>query len=233
MLMLILAGTAAFAAESAELDMNRTGSVHITMNDAVSGLAVGGGSLTMYQVADVTWTNEGPSYIYTAEFEKCDIDLGDLSDTSLSENLGIYVAENAIRGTTIGIADDGMADFSELALGLYLFVQDEAADGYQAISSFLISVPMDVNGSWVYDVDATPKMERLTASSAESEEKTGTSSTPSGDTVVVNTGSSVADSTLPQTGMLLAPIAALAIVGVLLFAIGWRLVNTRERKYAA
>lgn len=52
------------------------------------------------------------------------------------------------------------ADFTGcgIALGLYLVVQTENSKGYEAINSFLVSLPMADESGWLYTVDATPKV---------------------------------------------------------------------------
>ena len=86
-------------------------------------------------------------------------------------------------------------------------VQTKAANGYEAVKPFLVSVPMNENGTYAYDVDATPKMSTLT-------ETEPTHSTPTTPTTSV-------EPTLPQTGQLSWPVPVLAMFGLLLFSIGW------------
>lgn len=56
------------------------------------------------------------------------------------------------------ISDLGVAEFDDLEVGLYLVVQTTAAENYNVINPFLVSVPIQENGSYVYDVDALPKV---------------------------------------------------------------------------
>lgn len=56
------------------------------------------------------------------------------------------------------VDEEGYADFTKLPQGLYLVMQTEASHGYEAIKPFLVSIPLPDGDSWIYDVDATPKV---------------------------------------------------------------------------
>lgn len=191
-------------AEGEWIDLSRTGSISVTMKNK-SGKAVAGGELTIYQVAAVTENDGNLSYTYTNGFEACGIDLGDLTASTLPGKLQEKLSANAAK-TAVTVDKDGVARFSDLPLGLYLVVQTKAATGYNKVSSFLVSVPLTENGAYIYDVDATPKVQVYTETPA-------TPSTPSTPTTP----------RLPQTGQLDWPIPVLSVLGVLLFALGWRL----------
>lgn len=62
------------------------------------------------------------------------------------------------------IGSDGTAAADGLALGLYLVMQDQPAEGYEPIAPFLVSVPMwdETAGAYLYTVDAAPKLGGLT-----------------------------------------------------------------------
>lgn len=81
-------------------------------------------------------------------------------------------------------------------------MQKQAAEGYDAIQPFLVTVPIMENGQYVYDVDAHPK-----AGTASRK----TTQTPPAQEVL---------SALPQTGQLNWPVPVLAVIGVVLVAAG-------------
>lgn len=202
--------TAAFAQET--IDLSKTGSITLTMQDSKKK-PVSGGELTLYQVATVVENDGDLSYAYTNGFENCGVELGDLSASTLAADLQKKLSANAEK-TTVTIGTDGVAKFENLPLGLYLVVETKAATGYNAVSSFVVSVPMTENGEYVYDVNATPKLSTVT-------EKPSTPNTPSTPTTPK----------LPQTGQLDWPIPVLAVAGVLLCALGFRL--RRDNKHEA
>ena len=88
------------------------------------------------------------------------------------------------------------------------------------MNPFLVSIPMSVNGTEEYDVDAGAKMALTPAGTNDNE--------PNGDNGGGNsggggTGSNGNGSVLPQTGQLKWPIPPLTIAGLLLFSLGWYL----------
>lgn len=111
----------------------------------------------MYKVADVARTNGDLHFVYTADFTGCGIALGDLTDSTLASRLEAKLPARA-AGTTHKISEQGIVSFDALPLGLYLVVQTENSKGYEAINSFLVSLPMADESGWLYTVDATPKV---------------------------------------------------------------------------
>ncbi len=193
-------------------DLSRKGSVSVSFQD--KGTAVSGGELCLYPIAYAFDEDGDFVYEYTNGLENCEIELGNLEDSSLASRLETALPDDA-KKTALTVGSNGKAVFTDLTPGLYLLKQTKAAEGYEMISSFLISVPEKEGESWIYDLDASPKMETL-SKTGESSKKT--SKTPTGKTA----------STLPQTGQLNWPIPILAIAGLSLLLIGREL--SREKK---
>ncbi|MCD8053559.1 MAG: LPXTG cell wall anchor domain-containing protein [Lachnospiraceae bacterium] len=218
----------AFAAEV--IDADRTGSISVTMQDA-SGTVVEGGSLALYQVAvvyvDETLQN---SYELTEDFTDSGVDLDELSDEALAETLEAYADSEALDAyQTAEIGEDGAAVFTELPVGIYLVVQTEAADGYELVSSFVVTVPLSSDGTLIYDVDASPKVEAAeeipeaaTVEETTEEETTEADETPDDETEVKKS------SVLPQTGAILWPIALMAGGGFVLLCAGGMLTFRKK-----
>ena len=133
------------------------GSIHITLYDNANNKALSGGQLTVYRVAEVKRKNGDLSYEYCGDFYGCGIALGDLTDSTLAEQLQAFLPAGA-EGTAKTVDKDGNVTFDDLELGLYLVVQTKASTGYEPINSFLVSLPMAEDGKWNYEVDATPKV---------------------------------------------------------------------------
>ena len=144
-------------AASANIDLSRTGSMDVTLYDHQNDVPLRGGALTVYKVADVACTNGDLHFVYTADFTGCGIALGDLTDSTLASRLEAKLPARA-AGTTHKISEQGIVSFDALPLGLYLVVQTENSKGYEAINSFLVSLPMADESGWLYTVDATPKV---------------------------------------------------------------------------
>ena len=134
-----------------------TGSIHVNLYDSTNNKALSGGELTVYRVAEVQRKNGNLSFEYCGDFDGCAIELGDLTDSTLADQLLEYMPQGA-RGTTKTVDADGNAAFEDLELGLYLIVQSKASNGYAPIKPFLVSLPMAENGKWNYEVDASPKV---------------------------------------------------------------------------
>ena len=149
------------AATAASIELTRKGSITVTLRDSESGSAVSGGKLTLYQVASISRQNGNLSYDYTNGFENCGVSLGDLSESDLARTLDDKRPAGS-KGETLTVDTDGKAVFSRLPLGLYLVVQSTASTGYEKINPFLVSVPLVEEDTYLYDVDALPKVGTLT-----------------------------------------------------------------------
>lgn len=208
-LTLILLGSLSSSVSAHEVpDFERLGSIPITM--AYNGKPVSGGSLIVYRVADVVSEDGNYRFVYTENFTSCTIPVTELASSQLPEELAKIAQEKKLAGITQVVDQNGQATFSNLKLGLYLVVQKQAAEGYKKINAFLVSVPRNNNGHYIYDVDTTPK------------NLPGPETEP--------TTSSSTDSNLPQTGQTNWPIPVLAVGGLLLITAGICLRMGGKRK---
>lgn len=173
--LLVWCAAPAFALEV--VDLSRTGSIKVSLYDSETSEAVGGGTLTLYRVAKVQKDNANLSFVYTNGFEDCGVELGDLSEGELAGRLAEKIAATA-ESTTVEISDFGTAEFGDLEVGLYLVVQTTAAENYNVINPFLVSVPIQENGSYVYDVDALPKVGTAAKKTPEPPDTPNTPDTP-------------------------------------------------------
>ena len=255
--LLVWCAAPAFALEV--VDLSRTGSIKVSLYDSETSKAVGGGTLTLYRVAKVQKDNANLSIEYTIGFEDCGVELGDLSEGELAGRLAEKIAATA-ESTTVEINDLGMAEFGDLEVGLYLVVQTTAAENYNVVNPFLVSVPIQENGKYVYDVDALPKVGTATKKTPDTPDEPDTPDTPdepdTPDTPVAPgpdnpdgwvlgdhgeknypnpdnpNGHVMGAHGLPQTGQLNWPIPVLAVTGVVLVAAGIKLKkgNRRDEK---
>lgn len=129
----------------------QTGSISITMK--YENEAVPGGTMTLYHVG----TAQGSRYVLTDAFAESKVDLSDLASPETAAALAAYVRGHHLAGTTENINEEGKVIFSGLRRGLYLLVQEKAAEGYSPVNPFLVTIPLD----GTYEVDATPKMDPL------------------------------------------------------------------------
>lgn len=200
-------------------DLSRTGSISVSMT--YQGEPVPGGSLTLYRVAQVHVTGGANySFRYVPEYEGCEADLGDLTTAGLAQSLAEYTAEQEISGVTLQIDENGNVTFPDLELGLYLLVQEEPAEGFNPANPFLVSVPGKQGESYIYDVDASPKLNLTIAPTEPTEPSTEPTEPPPPE--------------LPQTGQNNLAVPFLAVTGLALFAMGWILMAAgKDKRYEA
>lgn len=190
------------------VDVDRDCVVSITMH--CGGKPVGGGTLSLYRVGQVHQENGNYSFLPAGSFADCGFDFTEIASASLAADLYQYAKDRNIATTAYPVGDDGYLAF-RVEPGLYLMAQETAAPGYEKMKPFLVSVPVMRDGVYVYTVDASPKMELVTATP-----------TP--------TPSVSPPPKLPQTGQLNWPVPILALGGLALLACGWALRYAGKRE---
>lgn len=159
LLLLFDMNTTVFALEVP--DVGRNGSISVTMQDPETLAAVPGGTMTLYRVADIQKENKADfSFALTSGFAGSDEKL-EMLDADLAQRLADYAKTAQISGERKEIGGDGKAVFDNLKPGLFLLVQERAANGYYAVTPCLMTIPLKENGVYTYDVDAAPKLETL------------------------------------------------------------------------
>ncbi len=251
-----LGATAAYAGNGADVDLDAKGSITATLT-ADSGTPADG-ELTLYQAATLKVTADDMVYAYTSDFDGCTASLADPADTALPAELASWVSEHSLTGTAATIGSDGKVTFPDLSVGLYLICQTTSSTGFNDINPFVVTVPLDVDGTWVYDVDASPKVEPMTATpntdnppdsdnppdtgkggggggngggSGGGGNGGGSGGGNGGGSGGSGSGGSGSGSTLPQTGQLVWPIPVLFAAGLILIVVG--LVLMRRKKHGA
>jgi hypothetical protein len=137
--------------------MSQKGS--ITVNMRYNGSTVSGGNLTIYKVATLQESSGTYKYVLTDAFAGSGISTEKLESADSAKTLSTYATKHSITGTTQVIGSSGSLSYTDLELGVYLFVQGYSATGYMSISPFLVSVPTSINGNYTYNVNADPKLE--------------------------------------------------------------------------
>lgn len=213
-LALLLCVTPAFAAAgtTADLDLSKTGSITLTLKDG-DGNVKTGGFLDCIEVAQVADNGNGLTYILSNGFEDTDVSLQDFlagkeSAASLAERLSKVVPKDA-KKVARRPDKNGTVTFPDCELGMYLICQRTKSGYYEAITPFVVTVPLNTEDGWVYDVTATPKVGTVTPTTP-TKKKWGFR--------------------LPQTGQLNWPVPVLAVSGVALFTLGWVLMKDKHEK---
>ena len=137
------------------LDVDRVGSISVTLMDQDGKTPIEGAELSLYQVATVRLNDRNNlSYSFTNIFEDCGCAL---DDPALSVKLDAFVKDNSISAEKLVTDAHGNATFTNLPLGLYFVKQTSAVAGYALCTSFLVTVPNKSADGYVYDVNASPK----------------------------------------------------------------------------
>lgn len=209
-------------------NLDQKGSITVTVRDTKSQKTIAGGSLKIYQVALAKEADWDFTYEYSKDFEECEIPLIDIQSEGLASKLYQFVVSKNVKADSVKIGNDGKVVFSNLNLGLYLIAQDTAAKGYSNMKPFLVTVPLNDNGRYIYDVNAEPKAGTVTiqqetteTSTVTTETSTHTTSTSTRTTTTTSQPRKLA-SKLPQTGQLWWPVVVFAVAGVSSLMIGHR-----------
>lgn len=151
--MLLLSWAAPAAAEG--FDPGRSGAITITLADPADGCPVAGAAFEVYHIASVDINAEQKlNYTYLEPFRTCGIPL---DDPDLPIRLSAFVQEHPVPAIRIVTDAHGTAACSGLPLGLYLVKQVGDAEGFAACTPFLVTVPIQSETGFAYDVDASPK----------------------------------------------------------------------------
>ncbi len=198
---------------AADLDLDRTGEINLTIKDK-KGIAPTRGTIACIQVARVTRENGDLGYELVNGFEKTglsleDFRMGSQSISSLTKEVEKVLPSGAKKQTCKISA--GKVRFTDLELGLYLIRQESKFKNHESIQSFLVTLPMNGDEGWIYDVNATPKVGTVSQNPPKMP--------PSG-----------GYSKLPQTGQLNWPVPVLAMSGLVLFSIGWLLTRDKHEE---
>lgn len=213
LVLVTIAPMTVMAFDTIDFSQQGEGEISVTIKDNATGEAVGGGSLTIYKVADVVVDN---GYKFDASGTAFKSAGGDYSsdealDAALAAKLADYAKKQKIAGDTLKIGSDGVATASNLDFGLYLIVQNKAAKGYGSVKPFLVSVPQrQEDGTYLYKVDATPKPGT----------KIDKNPTPTPTRKPTSTPTPTPFKKIPQTGQLWWPVFAMAVAGVLCLVVG-------------
>ncbi len=217
-------------------DRNKLGSVNVTLRDSATQAILTDGEISLYKVADTNPQSTELLYVFTREFGQSGEVLVDMPDAALAATLSAYAEEEKLIGLVEAVDENGRVAFDDLTLGLYLMVQSVPSTGYAAFSPFFVTVPLLQDGMYVYEVDASPKMELMVPLNPEPSPTPtptptpGPTSTPG--PTVTPTPTPVPTMTpppvIPQTGQLNWPIPVMIICGLLFFSLGWYLLRTEE-----
>ncbi len=221
------------------------GSITI-LAESTDGKAAEGAGFIVMKIADIA-SDKGQTYFNPTEaFSKY---YGDLpSEMTAEANLATaldlvkYIDNNHIASDVLLTGAEGSARAEGLSKGLYLIRQVVSVPGYQDVLPFLVSLPMTSGDGLTaeYNITVRPKItEQTNPAEPTPPAVSGTPTNPRNtvtpaitpDPASYGKHSAVLSRTrLPQTGLLLWPIAVLSAAGLILIIIGWADMNLRRKR---
>lgn len=155
--------TCSLTAFAQDFDLEKSGSVSVTLTEQYKKTPIVGAELSVYYVAAVqTNTNGNLSYVYTDSFEDLEIDI---DNPSLATKLDSFVLQHDLPSVKITTDENGTATCEDLALGLYFIRQTGAVEGFAPCTPYIVTVPSGNTEGYVYEVNTSPKteVEKLTS----------------------------------------------------------------------
>ena len=171
-------------------------------------IPVTGGKLQLRQVA--RWDDTQKSLVWCEGYQDAGLSIKDPFTDSSAAWLFVFAEEGGFPARELEIGPDGKALADQLDYGLYLVSQLEPFEGYTEIRPALISVPMEISSVWIFDVEASPKLEPLVEQTTETTEVT--------ETTAPSTTEPSTD--IPRTGQVNWPIPILLLAGSVLIILG-------------
>lgn len=199
------------------------------MHDLQTGVAIKSGSLVVYQVAK---KDSAGKFQYTSQFSSVTNSISSLSQDQImtadfANTLSSYVTANQgkLSGVSAQISDSGEASANVEGDAVYLVTQDTAASGYEKMNPFCVVLPYTVDGKFMSNIIAQPKMRKKITSLPPTIKEN--KKTPFATNRVVK--SLLQSPRLPQTGQLNWPIPLLALLGLTFFTWGRAAQESSER----
>lgn len=146
---------------SASAFSNTKGSISISALDKETKEPISDAVFRVYSIASVYENDDGFFFVYTDSFKDNGMDMGDFSDAYLPIHLAVYAASKSLSYTEKATDTTGTVVFDNLPIGVYLVVPVSIQEGYINPNPFIITVPTrdDVQDKWIYNINATPKVE--------------------------------------------------------------------------
>ena len=123
-----------------------------------AGEDISGGTLTAIRMGYVD--EEDGNYFFSQEYTG--LKLEDITSADAPGDQLKFYNENKDQFafyTQTQSVENGKAVFTDLPTGLYLIVQEQAAEGFSKLGAFLVSVPYMEDGEYQYHVTAAIKSE--------------------------------------------------------------------------
>lgn len=155
MFVMLFMSSVSVYAENNIVDFSRKGTIDITLSEE-EDIKVSGAEITIYKVADAGVNNSNLEFVYDDDLSTCkeDLDKGNITN----EVVNCVTSSDLVSYS--GVTDEeGRVHFDNLDLGLYLVSQTNQVEGYSKVSPFTVMIPQVQDNSWIYEIEATPKVD--------------------------------------------------------------------------
>lgn len=186
-------------------DLTKNGTITFTLR--FQGEPIDGGTMELYRVGDIVEADGNYAFALVPELAGSGLNLENPDDPALAKELARLMPDSGLTPRSARV-EDGIAAFRDVEPGLYLVTQPEAADGFDELDPFLISMPRYEDGTYITDVTAKPKVPLETEPTEPTDPTEPTTPGP-------------VEPELPQTGQLNWPVPLMAVMGLFLFVLGW------------
>lgn len=158
------------ASPSAMAILDQKGTIILNVADLNTHKPLPGVSFRLYQFATAYESGDGVGYYYDSPYDECNMDMSNLQDAYLPIHLAHFANTHSLGYTEKASDENGHISFENLTPGVYLVVASTSLEGYFMPTPFVVGVPLYDSGnkSWIYNVNATPKMRIYDGSEEES-----------------------------------------------------------------
>lgn len=141
--------------------VDKNGSITLNVADSETGTPLPGVKFRLYLFASAYVSGDGVGFKYVIPYDGCNMDMDNLQDAYLPIHLTYFAIKNNLEYTLRASDENGHVLFENLVPGVYLIVPDSNIPEYYMPSPFVINIPVfnKENNNWVYDINATPKMQ--------------------------------------------------------------------------
>ena len=134
------------------VDLSKKGSISITLKGETPVI---GAEIELLKIGKVSIVNNNLSFEYVDELKDCNYKL---SDENI-KNIELCIKNKNLKSEVKQTNDKGEAIFSNLDLGVYYIRQTNKVKNFAQINPSLIMIPKEINSSFEYNIDASPKIE--------------------------------------------------------------------------
>ncbi len=158
-------GICAFSGEASAV-LTKNGSITLHVADAITGEILENAGFRLYFFAEAREKDNELGYEYVYPYDECRIQLDDLQDAYLPIHLLNFALTHSLPYEEKSSDKSGVLVFDNLTPGIYLIAASGNVAEYFVPAPFVINIPLFDNDrqNWVYDINATPKMQIYSAS---------------------------------------------------------------------